>query len=120
MKKGIEEALRLREVYRVDPFKTGYGHAKQSATINLNAVRLCFQEFLEGQQRGFDDLLARCSGGRWQGDYSAVREGCQGGHLRTVLQGAARSDRLKRCRRIPAHQRAQICGSLFPDPVFPL
>ncbi|XP_055588644.1 putative transcription factor p65 homolog isoform X5 [Uranotaenia lowii] len=51
-KKDIEEALRLREEIRVDPFKTGYGHAKQPATIDLNAVRLCFQVFLEGQQRG--------------------------------------------------------------------
>uniref|UniRef100_A0A1S4J7E5 Uncharacterized protein n=1 Tax=Culex quinquefasciatus TaxID=7176 RepID=A0A1S4J7E5_CULQU len=51
-KKDIEEALRLREEIRVDPFKTGYSHAKQPATIDLNAVRLCFQVFLEGQQRG--------------------------------------------------------------------
>ncbi|XP_029720229.2 embryonic polarity protein dorsal isoform X1 [Aedes albopictus] len=51
-KKDIEEALRLREEIRVDPFKTGYGHAKQPATIDLNAIRLCFQVFLEGQQRG--------------------------------------------------------------------
>ncbi|XP_065095276.1 embryonic polarity protein dorsal-like isoform X2 [Ochlerotatus camptorhynchus] len=51
-KKDIEEALRLREEIRVDPFKTGYGHARQPATIDLNAIRLCFQVFLEGQQRG--------------------------------------------------------------------
>ncbi|XP_058456415.1 embryonic polarity protein dorsal-like [Malaya genurostris] len=51
-KKGIEEALRLRENIRVDPFRTGYGHAKQPATIDLNAVRLCFQVFVEGQQPG--------------------------------------------------------------------
>ncbi|XP_058454027.1 embryonic polarity protein dorsal-like isoform X2 [Malaya genurostris] len=51
-KKDIEDALRLREEIRVDPFKTGYSHAKQPATIDLNAVRLCFQVFLEGQQRG--------------------------------------------------------------------
>ncbi|XP_055636534.1 proto-oncogene c-Rel-like isoform X6 [Toxorhynchites rutilus septentrionalis] len=51
-KKDIEEALRLREEIRVDPFKTGYSHAKQPTTIDLNAVRLCFQVFLEGQQRG--------------------------------------------------------------------
>lgn len=71
-KKDIEEALRLREEIRVDPFKSecggdrevvarmimisffpaGYSHAKQPATIDLNAVRLCFQVFLEGQQRG--------------------------------------------------------------------
>lgn len=51
-KKDIEDALRLREEIRVDPYKTGYSHAKQPATIDLNAVRLCFQVFLEGQQRG--------------------------------------------------------------------
>lgn len=57
-KKDIEEALRLREEIRVDPFKTGYSHSKQPATIDLNAVRLCFQVFLEGQQRGrFTDPL---------------------------------------------------------------
>ncbi|XP_055550417.1 embryonic polarity protein dorsal-like isoform X2 [Wyeomyia smithii] len=51
-KKDIEDALRLREDIRVDPFKTGYSHARQPATIDLNAVRLCFQVFLEGPQRG--------------------------------------------------------------------
>ncbi|XP_019550742.2 embryonic polarity protein dorsal-like [Aedes albopictus] len=51
-KKDIKDALQLREEIRVDPFKTGYGHGKQPASIDLNAVRLCFQAFLEGQQRG--------------------------------------------------------------------
>ncbi|XP_055628292.1 embryonic polarity protein dorsal-like [Toxorhynchites rutilus septentrionalis] len=51
-KKEIEDALRCREEIRVDPFKTGFGHAKQLAAIDMNAVRLCFQVFLEGQQRG--------------------------------------------------------------------
>ncbi|XP_065084360.1 embryonic polarity protein dorsal-like [Ochlerotatus camptorhynchus] len=51
-KKDIKDALRLREEIRVDPFKTGYGHGRQPASIDLNAVRLCFQTFLEGQQRG--------------------------------------------------------------------
>lgn len=51
-KKEIEEALRCRQEIRVDPFKTGYGHMKQLSTIDLNAVRLCFQVFVEGQQRG--------------------------------------------------------------------
>ncbi|XP_062551280.1 embryonic polarity protein dorsal-like [Armigeres subalbatus] len=51
-KKDIKDALKLREEIRVDPFRTGYGHSKQPASIDLNAVRLCFQAFLEGQQRG--------------------------------------------------------------------
>ncbi|XP_041780134.1 embryonic polarity protein dorsal isoform X3 [Anopheles merus] len=51
-KKDVEEALRLRQEIRVDPFRTGFGHAKEPGSIDLNAVRLCFQVFLEGQQRG--------------------------------------------------------------------
>lgn len=51
-KKDIKDALRLREEIRVDPFKTGYGHGRQPASIDLNAVRLCFQAFLEGPQQG--------------------------------------------------------------------
>ncbi|XP_075224155.1 putative transcription factor p65 homolog isoform X2 [Lycorma delicatula] len=47
-KKDIEEALRLREELRIDPFKTGFAHKNQTSTIDLNAVRLCFQVFLEG------------------------------------------------------------------------
>ncbi|XP_053664395.1 embryonic polarity protein dorsal [Anopheles marshallii] len=51
-KKDVEEALRLRQEIRVDPYRTGFGHAKEPGSIDLNAVRLCFQVFLEGQQRG--------------------------------------------------------------------
>uniref|UniRef100_A0A8D8IJI5 Embryonic polarity protein dorsal n=1 Tax=Culex pipiens TaxID=7175 RepID=A0A8D8IJI5_CULPI len=51
-KKDIEGALKTREKLRVDPYKTGFGHVKQLATIDLNAVRLCFQVFIEGQQPG--------------------------------------------------------------------
>jgi len=51
-KKGIEEALKLREDIRVDPFHTGFSHRNQPQVIDLNAVRLCFQVFLEGSQRG--------------------------------------------------------------------
>ncbi|XP_053686256.1 embryonic polarity protein dorsal-like [Sabethes cyaneus] len=47
-KKGIEESLGLRERIQVDPFHTKFGHAKQPATIDLNAVRLCFQVYLPG------------------------------------------------------------------------
>ncbi|XP_052895493.1 proto-oncogene c-Rel-like [Anopheles moucheti] len=50
-KKDVEEALRLRQEIRVDPYRTGFGHAKEPGSIDLNAVRLCFQVFLEGQQR---------------------------------------------------------------------
>uniref|UniRef100_A0A2C9GVC7 RHD domain-containing protein n=1 Tax=Anopheles epiroticus TaxID=199890 RepID=A0A2C9GVC7_9DIPT len=51
-KKDVEEALRLRQEIRVDPYRTGFAHAKEPGSIDLNAVRLCFQVFLEGQQRG--------------------------------------------------------------------
>ena len=77
-KKGIEEALKLREEIRVDPYHSwvislstkivllltfyfilfyfrplaGFAHKNQPQTIDLNAVRLCFQVFLEGTQKG--------------------------------------------------------------------
>lgn len=51
-KKDIEEALKVREEIRVDPFRTGFGHKTQASSIDLNSVRLCFQAFLEGPQRG--------------------------------------------------------------------
>ncbi|KAI4498556.1 hypothetical protein M0802_006262 [Mischocyttarus mexicanus] len=51
-KKDIEEALRIREEIRVDPFRTGFEHRKQPTSIDLNAVRLCFQVFLEKERKG--------------------------------------------------------------------
>ncbi|EFA02850.1 dorsal [Tribolium castaneum] len=51
-KKDIESALRLREEIKVDPFMTGFSHRNQPTSIDLNAVRLCFQVFLEGERRG--------------------------------------------------------------------
>lgn len=33
-------------------FIAGFDHRKQPASIDLNAVRLCFQVFLEGDQKG--------------------------------------------------------------------
>ncbi|XP_014275490.1 putative transcription factor p65 homolog isoform X2 [Halyomorpha halys] len=51
-KKDIEEALKVREEMRVDPFRTGFAHKTQASGIDLNSVRLCFQAFLEGPQRG--------------------------------------------------------------------
>ncbi|XP_052871375.1 embryonic polarity protein dorsal-like, partial [Anopheles cruzii] len=58
-KKDVDDALKLRQEIRVDPFRTGFAHAKEPGSIDLNAVRLCFQVFLEGQQRGrFTEPLA--------------------------------------------------------------
>nr|CAD7410836.1 unnamed protein product [Timema poppensis] len=51
-KKDIEEALRVRKEIRVDPFRNGFAHGDQPTTIDLNAVRLCFQVFLEGNEKG--------------------------------------------------------------------
>ncbi|XP_049790024.1 embryonic polarity protein dorsal-like isoform X2 [Schistocerca nitens] len=51
-KKDIDEALKTREEIRVDPFRTGFAHRSQPTSIDLNAVRLCFQVFLEGSERG--------------------------------------------------------------------
>ncbi|XP_046417904.1 proto-oncogene c-Rel-like isoform X2 [Neodiprion fabricii] len=51
-KKDIEEALKVREEIRVDPFRTGFAHRTQPTGIDLNAVRLCFQVFLESTKKG--------------------------------------------------------------------
>ena len=49
-KKDIEESLRVRESIKVDPFRTGFSHGSH-ATIDLNVVRLCFQVFIEGNEK---------------------------------------------------------------------
>ncbi|XP_031634874.1 embryonic polarity protein dorsal isoform X2 [Contarinia nasturtii] len=46
-KKDIDDSLKEREKIRVDPFRKGFGHASQPSSIDLNAVRLCFQVFLK-------------------------------------------------------------------------
>lgn len=51
-KKEIEESLKLRQQIRVDPFQTGFAHKDNPQTIDLNCVRLCFQVFLEGSEKG--------------------------------------------------------------------
>ncbi|CAK1540811.1 unnamed protein product [Leptosia nina] len=51
-RKDIAEALSTREKLRVDPFKTGYSHRNQPQTIDLNAVRLCFQVFIPDERTG--------------------------------------------------------------------
>lgn len=77
-KKDIEEALRVRQELRVDPFRSmcvifpfciyiiwikerlwkiliiaaGFEHKRHPTSIDLNTVRLCFQVFLEGSQKG--------------------------------------------------------------------
>merc|ERR1711923_128743 len=46
-RKDIAEALKQRQEIRVDPFRQGFGHADNAGSIDLNAVKLCFQVFLE-------------------------------------------------------------------------
>jgi len=46
-KKDIAEALKLRQEIRVDPFRQGFSHIDSPNSIDLNAVKLCFQVFLE-------------------------------------------------------------------------
>ena len=43
-KKDAPESLRDRQKIKVDPYKTGFDHLQSS--VNLNAIRLCFQVFL--------------------------------------------------------------------------
>ncbi|XP_050704582.1 transcription factor p65-like isoform X2 [Eriocheir sinensis] len=51
-KRDVDDALKLREEIRVDPFQTGFSHRSQTQSIDLNALRLCFQVFLEGPEKG--------------------------------------------------------------------
>ncbi|CAG4949624.1 unnamed protein product [Colias eurytheme] len=51
-RKDIADALKTRETLRVDPFKTGFGHRNQPQSIDLNAVRLCFQVFIQDERTG--------------------------------------------------------------------
>ncbi|KAK9876647.1 hypothetical protein WA026_014024 [Henosepilachna vigintioctopunctata] len=51
-KKDVEMSLKTREEIRVDPFRTGFSHRNHPTSIDLNAVRLCFQVFLEGDKPG--------------------------------------------------------------------
>merc|ERR1711923_341779 len=46
-RKDIAEALKQRQEIRVDPFRQGFGHTENAGSIDLNAVKLCFQVFLE-------------------------------------------------------------------------
>ncbi|XP_050322753.1 embryonic polarity protein dorsal-like isoform X14 [Bactrocera neohumeralis] len=52
-KKDIEASLKMREEVRVDPFKTGFSHATQPCSIDINSVRLCFQVFIKGETGHF-------------------------------------------------------------------
>ncbi|KAL0881237.1 hypothetical protein ABMA27_002337 [Loxostege sticticalis] len=45
-RRDIAEALRQRQQLRVNPFKTSSASRTQPQSIDLNAVRLCFQVFL--------------------------------------------------------------------------
>merc|ERR1711963_1264447 len=52
-KKEIEESLKLRQQIRVDPFQTGFAHKDNNPqSTDLNCLRLCFQVFLEGNEKG--------------------------------------------------------------------
>ncbi|XP_022815075.1 dorsal-related immunity factor Dif isoform X2 [Spodoptera litura] len=45
-RRDIAEALTIREKLRVDPFRKNFDHKNHPQSIDLNAVRLCFQVFL--------------------------------------------------------------------------
>lgn len=55
-RKDIEESLSVRESIQVDPFRNGFEHKLNSSLIDLNAVRLCFQVFIEGSTPGRRDV----------------------------------------------------------------
>jgi hypothetical protein len=51
-RKDIQKSLTVRKEIRVDPFRQGFKHIESPQSIDLNAVRLCFQVFLEGKTPG--------------------------------------------------------------------
>ena len=42
-KKDVEDSLKQRKEIRVDPFRQGFRHMENPSSIDLNAVKLCFQ-----------------------------------------------------------------------------
>jgi len=58
-KKDVEASLRERRSIRVDPYRQGFRHMENTGTIDLNAVKLCFQAFLEtpGQPGKYTTVL---------------------------------------------------------------
>ena len=42
-RRDIADALKQRQEIRVDPFRQGFGHVDSPNSIDLNAVKLCFQ-----------------------------------------------------------------------------
>ncbi|XP_066246731.1 embryonic polarity protein dorsal-like [Euwallacea similis] len=51
-KKNVEVSLHQRELIKVDPFRNGYAHKSDPASIDPTAVRLCFHAFLENPADG--------------------------------------------------------------------
>ena len=47
----LKKALEERKSIRVDPYQQGFEHSKNPAKIDLNAVKLCFQAFLESPEK---------------------------------------------------------------------
>ncbi|CAD7013622.1 unnamed protein product [Ceratitis capitata] len=52
-KRDIEQSLRIRENIRVDPFRTGFAHSSDPASLDLSCVRLCFQVFLKDEMQHY-------------------------------------------------------------------
>ena len=46
-KKDVDQSLKVRKEIRVDPYRAGFRHSESPGSIDLNAVKLCFQAFLE-------------------------------------------------------------------------
>lgn len=51
-KRDIADNLDARHKYKVDPFNTGFDHKNQPTSIDLNAVRLCFQVYITNPAKG--------------------------------------------------------------------
>ena len=63
-RRDIADALKQRQEIRVDPFRQGFGHVDSPNSIDLNAVKLCFQVmnlFVLNRTVSKSPLHCRCS-----------------------------------------------------------
>ena len=54
-KKDVEDSLKQRKEIRVDPFRMGWKHMENPSSIDLNAVKLCFQVIYSNYKKVLKD-----------------------------------------------------------------
>ncbi|XP_011496609.1 PREDICTED: embryonic polarity protein dorsal-like [Ceratosolen solmsi marchali] len=58
-RKDIQKSLTVRRSLKIDPFNTGFSHMSNSESIDLSSLRLCFQVYLEGNEKGNFNLALK-------------------------------------------------------------